>query len=163
MSGLPKDAAGAKVELKRLIVAQLDQTRAELVAAQKSTQDGATHEEAKAEGSKDMRSTEVSYLARGQAMRVQGIETERAKVAAMPIKGFTDATPIAVSALVDIGRIVFLTPGGGGQKHTVDGVTVDVVGVTSPLGEALVGAYVGDTVLVERAGREEEVEVKQVV
>jgi len=35
--------------------------------AARQTREGATHEESRAEGDKDMRSTEQSYLARGQA------------------------------------------------------------------------------------------------
>lgn len=154
------DPTATKTELKRRVLAALDATRNDVMAAQKSTQNAATHEESKAESDKDMRSTELSYIARGQAMRVQQIETERARVAAMPIVQFDESTPLAVSALVDIGKVVFLTAGGGGQKHAVDGVLVDIVSVTSPLGEALVGAYVGDSVLVTRGGREEEVEVR---
>lgn len=155
-----KDPPAVKAELRRLIVAALDATRAELVAAQKSTQDAATHEESKAESDKDMRSTELSYIARGQAMRVQAIEAERARVAAMPIVAFDEDRALGASALVDIGRVVFLAPGGGGQKHRVEDVDVDVVSITSPLGQAIVGAYVGDSVQLESAASGREFEIR---
>jgi transcription elongation GreA/GreB family factor len=132
--------------------------------AQKSSQDAATHEEARAESGKDMRSTEMSYIARGQAMRVQAIEAERARVAAMPIIAFTADAAVAASALVRIAdahgeRRVFIAPGGGGQRITLAAETIDIVTPSSPLGEALIGAYPGDELTLEKAGGDEELAI----
>ena len=153
-----------KAELKQRILEALDATRAALADAQKSSQDAATHEESRAESDKDMRSTELSYIARGQAMRVQALETERARVAAMPLVAFAPSAAIGVSALVRIGdangeRRIFLAPGGGGQRIRIGEESIDIVTLASPLGEALVGACAGDELVVEKAGREEEVTV----
>lgn len=153
-----------KAELRKRIVEALDATRAALMDAQKSSQDAATHEESRAESDKDMRSTEMSYIARGQAMRVEAIDTERARVAVMPLNSFDDASAVGVSALVRIAdgkgkRRVFIAPGGGGQRISISGEAIDIVTPSSPLGEALVGAYVGDEITVEKGGREEELEI----
>jgi transcription elongation GreA/GreB family factor len=156
-----------KAELKKRILEALDATRDALVDAQKSSQHAATHEESRAESDKDMRSTELSYIARGQAMRVQAIETERARVAAMPIVAFAPSAAVGVSALVRIAdangeRRIFLAPGGGGQRIRIADESIDIVTLQSPLGEALVGAWAGDELIVEKAGREEEVTVMAV-
>ena len=153
-----------KAEIKKRILEALDATRATLVDAQKSSQEAATHEENRAESDKDMRSTEMSYIARGQAMRVQAIEAERARVAAMPISSFAPDAAIAASALVRIvdangERRVFIAPGGGGQRITSGGETIDIVTPSSPLGEALVGAYAGDDLTLEKGGRDEELAI----
>ncbi len=153
-----------KAEIKKRILEALDATRATLVDAQKSSQEAATHEENRAESDKDMRSTEVSYLARGQAMRVQALEAERARVAAMPIMSFAADAAVAASALVLIAdaqgkRRVFIAPGGGGQRISLGSETIDIVTPSSPLGEALVGAYAGDDLTVEKGGRDEELAI----
>lgn len=153
-----------KAEIKKRILEALDATRAALVDAQKSSQEAATHEEARAESGKDMRSTEMSYIARGQAMRVQAIEAERARVAAMPTLTFAANAAVAVSALVRITdvhgeRRVFIAPGGGGQRITLGAETIDIVTPSSSLGEALVGAYAGDDLTIEKAGRDEELAI----
>ncbi len=153
-----------KAEIKRRILAALDRTHATLVDAQKSSQEAATHEENRAESDKDMRSTEMSYIARGQAMRVQALETERAHVAAMSLMAFAPTDAVALSALVSIAdargrRRVFIAPGGGGQRVTVDAETIDIVTPSSPLGEALVGAYAGDELAVQRGDREEDLAI----
>jgi transcription elongation GreA/GreB family factor len=153
-----------KAEIKKRILEALDATRTALVDAQKSTQSAATHEESRAESDKDMRSTELSYIARGQAMRVQAIETERARVAAMQVVAFAPSAAVGVSALVRIAdangeRCVFIAPGGGGQRIRIGDNHIDIVTPTSPLGEALVGACPGDELIVEKAGRDEEISI----
>jgi hypothetical protein len=153
-----------KAELRRRILEALDATRAALMDAQKASQEAATHEETRAESGKDMRSTELSYIARGQAMRVQAIEIERARVAAMPLTTFAPGAALAASALVRIAdaqgeRRVFLAPGGGGQRIRVGDEVIDIVTPSSPLGEALLGAYAGDDVTIEKGGRDEELQI----
>ncbi len=153
-----------KADLKKRILDALGDARSALMDAQKSSQEAATHEESRAESDKDMRSTELSYLARGQAMRVQALEAELARVAAMPLRSFSADDAVAVSALVRITdsqgkRRVFIAPGGGGQRFTVGQENIDIVTPSSPLGEALIGAYAGDDLTVEKGGREEELAI----
>lgn len=156
-----------KSAVKRALLDALDRTRAEALAAQRAAQDAATHEEARAESDKDMRSTETSYVARGQAMRVEGLDAERARVAAMALRPFAANDAIAVSALVTIAtgkkqRTVFVAVGGGGLVVEVNGATIHVVTPSSPLGEALVGAHAGDELVIERGNHDEELTVLSV-
>lgn len=156
-----------KAAIKRALLDALDRTRAEALAAQRAAQDATTHEEARAESDKDMRSTETSYVARGQAMRVESLDAERARVAAMPLRSFEADDAIAVSALVTITngpkqRTIFVAVGGGGRVLAVNGTTLHVVTPSSPLGEALVGARAGDELVVERGQHDEELTVMSV-
>jgi transcription elongation GreA/GreB family factor len=153
-----------KSALHRKLVANLTASRDKLASAQKLSQEGLTHEDAKAEGDKDMRATEASYVARGQAMRVEQLETDLARVQAMKLRTMSPGDPIALGAIVwlstdDEARVVFLAPAGGGVRITQGGVTVHVVTPSSPLGRALVGAHQGDIVSFEKGGAAEECEI----
>jgi hypothetical protein len=154
------DKAGLVAEL----LDALTRARDTIAAAQRSTQQGATHEDARSEGDKDTRATEASYVARGQAMRVEALDADLARVSAMKLRGFGDDDPAALSALITLEtregrRVVFLAPAGGGERLLGGGVEVHVVTPASPLGRALLGARVGDAVSYQRGGVEDEVEL----
>jgi hypothetical protein len=156
-----------KVELRRRLVLLLEQERDTVAAAQRRTQEGVTHEDNRPEGDKDMRSTEAAYVARGQAMRVRGLEDDLARVVGMTLRGFDADAPVALSALVELegeaGKsLVFVAPAGGGTRLDVGGATVLVVTPASPLGKALVGARRGDEVEVHKGGAVETVEILEV-
>ena len=121
---------------------QLRRDRDAAVATAKDAAAGATHEENRAEGDKDMRATEASYVARGQAQRAAELQTAISQLAAMPVRTFGAGDRIAVSALVELDgeRTYFLVTAGGGER--VAGVTT--LATQSPLGRALLGLEVGD-------------------
>ncbi|MFO0671674.1 MAG: GreA/GreB family elongation factor [Polyangiaceae bacterium] len=111
--------------------------------------DAATHEENKAEGDKDMRATESSYLARGQAGRVADLEHAHAVLSSMEIRAFGSGDTIGSSAYVELTHgartlHLFVTTVAGGRKVTVDGVEVQATTTQSPLGAALIGLSEGD-------------------
>ena len=132
---------------KRAIVAavraEIAAEIAEMARLARDAADAATHEENKPENDKDMRSTEASYLARGQAERVLGLEREHTLLGTMKLDGVADT--IGTGALVTLRRekqtlLCLLAPAGGGRKaHGVQLVTG-----SSPLGAALLGLSVGD-------------------
>ena len=126
-------------------------------AAADASRQGATHEGSRAEDPKDMRSTEVSYLARGQAARVQELEGTLTRLKHLELRDFDDDDAIAVSALVlaevdGQERTYFIVPVGGGLEVQVDNTTVTLVSVTTPVGRALVGAEVGDELELKVGG-----------
>lgn len=141
------------VERKRAL---LDQLRAHLTAeiergtrSAKDAAAAATHEENKAEGDKDMRATEASYVARGQAERVRELDAALVKLAAMPIKAFgpdEGASASAVVAVDDGKRVVtyFLVTAAGGLALDDGGRELKTLATTSPLGAALLGLAEGD-------------------
>jgi hypothetical protein len=115
----------------------------------RSTADGATHPEARPENDKDTRALEQSYLARGQALRVEELIEQREVLRFMALRGYTESDPIGAGALVrvesDEGVLdLFIAPHAGGTELSVDGVQVRVITPQSPLGALLLGRSVGD-------------------
>lgn len=117
--------------------------------AARQTREGATHEESRAEGDKDMRSTEQSYLARGQAMRAEALGEELTRLEATPLRAYGEDDAIGPGALVRVSvdeaeRVFFVVPQGGGTELEVGGVRVTVVTPSSPVGAALIGRRSGE-------------------
>src|SRR5262245_24399122 len=131
--------------LRAELQSELDRaTRHALDAAE-----AATHEENRPESDKDMRSTETSYVARGQALRARELETALQRLGVMDVRDFDDGDAIEASALVDVeqdGRKVcyFVVPAGGGQRLRDGARDVVTLATTSPLGKALLGLSVDD-------------------
>ncbi|HQP37789.1 MAG TPA: hypothetical protein PLI95_21545, partial [Polyangiaceae bacterium] len=68
-------AKPSKSALKQELVSLLQRDLEVLQRAHRASQEGATHEEAKPENDKDTRALEQSYLARGQARRVDDLSS----------------------------------------------------------------------------------------
>lgn len=125
-----------------------------LVAQQRATHAGATHEEAKPENDKDTRALEQSYLARGQAKRVAAVEQEVSRLRALWPRAHDTSSPIALGALLVTeedgrpARVLLLAPAGAGQVLPSALGDVHVITPQSPLGRVLIGAFEGDDVEV---------------
>lgn len=129
--------------------AQLEAVR----QAQRDTQRGATHEEARAENDKDTRALESTYLARGLAERVVTLEHAVASLSALKPRVFGPEDPAALGALVSVrdeesGRCTqyLLVAAGGGHNLEFEGETIQSITTASPLGSALIGKYVDEDV-----------------
>lgn len=139
------DKADLIAELRRRIADDL----AAATAAQKQTQQAATHEESRPENDKDTRALESSYLARGQAERVVGLERDLALLSALSPRAWAPNAAIALGALVSLDdgeriRWYLLAPAGAGVVLERPGTTIRVVTPQSPIGRALVGKRAGD-------------------
>ena len=150
MSGPSKEQL--KEELARILAADL----ATRERAHRAAREGATHEEAKPENDKDTRALEASYLARGEALRVEELKVSLAEVQNMPLRALREGEPAALGALVHAeedgeARLLWLAPHGGGSK--LAGGTVQIVTPKSPLGQALIGRRAGDDCEVRLAGK----------
>ncbi len=148
-----------KTTLRDELFALLAADLATAQRAQAATRAGATHEEAKPENDKDTRALEQSYLARGQALRVEELRAALVEVKTMPVRDYSAEQPVALGAVVTAEEdekesCFFLAPQGGGAK--LAGGTVLVVTPKSPLGQALVGKKAGDACEVRLAGRTRE-------
>jgi len=147
---------GREVDKRALIEALRHRLAAELERVTRRAVDAAeaaAHEENRPEGDKDMRSTEASYVARGQAERARSLEQALAKLAAMPVRDFAPGDAIVASALVELesdGRRAryLLVPAAGGERLPTPGTEREVVtlATTSPLGGAIIGSSEGDEV-----------------
>ncbi len=150
-----------KEELARLVAADL----ATRERSHKAARDGATHEEAKPENDKDTRALEQSYLARGEALRVEELKLSLAEVQTMPLHALPEGEPAALGALVraeedGAALVIWLAPYGGGA--TLAGGRVRIVTPMSPLGRALIGRRAGEECEVRLAGRNRVLTIEQV-
>ncbi len=160
MPTLPSKQA-LKDELVRHLGAELET----LERAQQAAREGATHEEAKPENDKDTRALEQSYLARGQAARVEEARTGYAEVLALPVRAWGEDQPIALGALVIAEEggatlALFIAQSGGGTR--LGGGAVQVVTPKSPLGRALLGKRAGDDCEVPLVGKSRELSLVEV-
>ena len=145
----------SKAALRGELLAKLAADLETLERSHRAIVEGATHEDAKPENDKDTRALEQSYLARGQAVRIEELRAGVAEAGGMPLRDFT-GKPVALGALVTVEEdgkesVMLLAPAGGGEK--LAGGVVQVVTPKSPLGRALLGKEEGDAVEVAVAGR----------
>lgn len=156
-----------KKDLVAQLVAHLEGELSSLQDAVDSAEEAATHEEAKPENKYDTRGLEASYLAGAQRERVAELESSLALVKAMVVRTFDDATPIALTALIEyevdgLRNLCFLTPAGAGYRLTFGEQTVITITTHSPLGRALLGKRAGDTVTLQAGGSERDYDVRSV-
>lgn len=145
-------------EKTSLIAELVERIRAELrtvVAAQKASHEGATHEEAKPENDKDTRALEQSYLARGQAERVVTLSADLNLMTQFRPRIFEEAQAIGLGAAVwteddaEKKQGYLLAPAGAGEQLESTAGLLKVVTPRSPLGRALIGRHVGDDVEID--------------
>ncbi len=153
-----------KEALKRELLATLERTLHALELAHADATEAATHDEAKPENDKDTRALEASYLARGQAARVEALQRGVAAVRALAIPTLGAGASIVVGALVQVEEddsqlTFFLAPEGGGTKLRGG---VQVVTPGSPLGQALVGRQVGDGAELLLGGKRREFTITRI-
>lgn len=139
MSAAPdKDAVVAA--LRAALEAELNAVQA--VAAMARDEVGS--DQSKSEGKYDTRATEASYLARGQAWRIDELQRLSAWFEVLLP---TPRRAVEVGALIELSGprrdLVFLAPIGGASAE-VDGRTVRVISPSSPLGQAMAELEAGD-------------------
>jgi Transcription elongation factor, GreA/GreB, C-term len=145
-----------------------------LVSALRATREGATHEEAKPENDKDTRALEQSYLARGQAARVEELRAAVEAISTLTTRVFDATDPVALGALATLcdadaldvhptsEPVVVLVSSHGGGHQLAEG-RVRVVTPVSPLGRALIGKRVGEQLGLSTRGRERQLEIVSIV
>jgi transcription elongation GreA/GreB family factor len=122
----------------------------------RTAREAATHDEAKPENDKDTRALEQSYLARGEALRVEELVLALAEVKAMALRPLRPDEPATLGALVTteedgVRALLWLAPHGGGTR--LAGGAVQVLTPRSPLGGAILGKGTGDECEVVLAGK----------
>jgi transcription elongation GreA/GreB family factor len=136
-----------KQELHAELVSTITAELATAEQAYRTTREGATHEEAKPENDKDTRALEQSYLARGQAKRIEELRAGLAALERMRLAVFAEGAAVEVGAVVELleesgPTTVLIAPCGGGSKLAKG--AVQVVTPQSPLGRGLLGKRQGD-------------------
>lgn len=141
-----------KALLQQLI---LDQLHSDLTQAQQAAltaYEAATHEENIAENKYDTLGLEASYLAAGQARRVEEIRQALSAWEKLRLRPFDAQQGIQLGTLVWLAdaegseQCLFLGPDGAGLKLLLDGQEVRVVSPRAPLGQRLIGRGEGDQV-----------------
>ena len=147
-----------KNEIHQRFVEQLDAELQAITAAAKETFATATNAEHHAKSKYETFSLESSYLARGQAKRVEELKTSLERLQMLPLKAMDNTTPIQLGALVrleaDDGktRTLFFGPAAGGETITADDEQIMILTASSPLGRAIVGKTAGHTFNISLAG-----------
>jgi transcription elongation GreA/GreB family factor len=149
----------------------LDKLAVDLDIAQRAAQtayETATHEENIAENKYDTLGLEASYLAAGQARRVEEIKLALTLCQTMQLRAYDDQRGIEVGALLglvdenDRQQWLFLAPDGAGLKVDVVGQPVTVITPRSPLGKSLLGKFEGDEVEILVGGARQQFAVTEV-
>lgn len=144
-----------KKKLVEELLAQLNASLETARAAHAAAIEGSTHPEARAENDKDTRGLEQSYLARGQAQRVAELEAAIGDVTALALRT-GDKVAMSMVVTVDGNQRYFIAPAGGGA---IVGGDIQVITPNSPIGRALLGKQVDDTVEIELRGKKRELEI----
>jgi transcription elongation GreA/GreB family factor len=126
----------------------------ELTVAQgaaSSARELATQDDLKSEGKYDTRAIEASYLAGAQLKRVEEIKMDIQMLEELDLAA---ASSVQLGSLVLIEhkgakRYYFITSTSGGTMVSVNGETILVISVFSPLGNEALGLSVGDSFEVE--------------
>ncbi|AXY00501.1 transcription elongation factor [Vibrio alfacsensis] len=142
-----------KPELVQIIIKHLEDKLQIAYASTQRAIDAATDEETVPEHKYDTLALEASYLAHGQAMRVQESEEELRQYRSLVIRDFSDSA-IAVGAYVELidehdnEKVFFVGPCSGGLTVQWQDKEVFVLTVQSPLGRALMRKEVGEEITV---------------
>lgn len=154
-------ATPLKSALKDQLVRALTADLALRERTYQAAREGATHAEAKPENDKDTRALEQSYLARGEALRLEEQRVALSEAQGMSIDAFEESGPVRLGALVETEEdgeraLFWILPHGGGTRllgDAGDEGSVLVVTPKSPFGRALLGGRAGDECEVIVAGK----------
>ena len=129
-----------------------------LQRAAQTAYEAATHAENIAENKYDTLGLEASYLATGQARRVEEIRQALKNCRAMPLAPYDAASGIQIGVLIQLEadngstQWLFLAPDAAGLKLEHGAQTVTVITPRAPLGAALLGKQLDDEVQINVVG-----------
>ncbi|MDN3698871.1 GreA/GreB family elongation factor [Vibrio genomosp. F6] len=157
-----------KYDLQQIILQRLEMNHQVAVDATQRAIDAATDEETVPEHKYDTLALEASYLAHGQALRVQECEDDIRTFRELVLREFDDKSAIGMSALVqlidedDQARWFFIGPTSGGLIVECQGNRVAVLTPHAPLGALLNKKQVGDEIELTIGSKSVSYEIAQV-
>ncbi len=140
-----------KKQILRRFLDQLEKDLEAITVSAKASFATATDDEHRAEHKYDTFKLESSFLARGQAKRVDDLAGALESLRMLPVKTLPKGSPVQLGALVRLkaddgsARTLLFGSAAGGETLLVDGEEVTVVTSRSPLGEAVLGKMEGET------------------
>jgi len=158
-----------KPAIRQLII---DKLKVDLDIAQRAAQtayETATHEENIAENKYDTLGLEASYLAAGQARRVEEIRQALLSFQQLGLVPFDEQRGIQIGDLITLeddhgqARQLFLGPDGAGLKVHLGDDLITVITPRAPLGQSLLGKFAGDVVEIRVNGSQQSFEVTRIV
>jgi len=155
------------------ILKHLDVIKQSAVRAAHQAHETATHSETVAKSKYETFGLEASYLAHGQTQRVAECSMDLKAFTELNIRSFNDGTPIGLGALVvimdenEVQQSLFIGPGAGGVKLTMmvdeqassEDIEIMIITPSSPLGSALMGRVLDDTVVINIGDNRKEYEI----
>lgn len=143
-----------KAHLQQLVLEQLRITLAQAEQAALTAYETATHEENIAENKYDTLGLEASYLAAGQARRVEEIRQTLSVWQQLQLRPFDADRGVQLTSLVwladerGVEQCLFLGPDGAGMKIRMDDQEVLLISPRAPIAQRLLGCNSGDEVQV---------------
>lgn len=124
----------------------LDDELAALTRGARASFAAATDPDSRAENKYDTRTLEASYVARGQAQRVQELQAAVHLFQALA-QDLTTSPTVRLGSfiLLDEDQYYFMGPGAGGTEVILEGKEILVITPASPLGQRLMGKRAGET------------------
>ena len=150
----------------------IDTLKVDLGVAQRAAQtayETATHEENIAENKYDTLGLEASYLAAGQARRVEEIRQSLLLYQKLSLAPFDEQRGIQTGDLVTLQTAtgaeqqLFLGPDAAGLKIHLENAIITVITARAPLGQSLLGKFEGDELQITVNGSKQAFEVTQIV
>nr|WP_314579292.1 transcription elongation factor GreAB [uncultured Pseudomonas sp.] len=158
-----------KQQVLQRIIERLEIDLDVAIRAAQTAYETATHEENIAENKYDTLGLEASYLAAGQARRVEEIRQSLTLYKTLVLKPFDEARGIQPGDLIVLESVsgveqhLFLGPDAAGLKISVENTLITVITAKAPLGQNLLGKFDGDEVQVSVNGSRQSFEVMRVV
>jgi transcription elongation GreA/GreB family factor len=158
-----------KQQVLQRIIEKLEVDLDVAVRAAQTAYETATHEENIAENKYDTLGLEASYLAAGQARRVEEIRQSLALYQSLVLKAFDEVRGIQSGDLIVLESAsgaqqhLFLGPDAAGLKISVDDISITVITGKAPLGQNLLGKFNGDEVDISVNGSRQSFEITRVL
>lgn len=139
-----------KQQLHQRVISRLQDDLASAERALRTAHETATHEENVAENKYDTLGLEASYLALGQARRVEEIRAALAAWIALPVADYEQTQGVRLGVLVELQnqqgsrQRLLLGPDGAGLKLAEAAGEIILITPHSPLGQRLLGLAEGE-------------------
>jgi transcription elongation GreA/GreB family factor len=156
-----------KDDVIQLIIQKLADNLSSAMQAARQAHETATHVENIAENKYDTLGLEASYLAQGQAKRVQSLQQDLTVYKNLYANDHEDDQPVELNNLIKTMKDkeeqwFFLGPCSGGLKINIQDTQMLIITPTTPLGRALLGKHLDDEIKLSVEGKDTTYEILEI-